>query len=78
MSAPRRFDHDEARRLRAGGLVYAAIAERLGVSISAVRVACDEEAWAETQEAKRRWREANHEHVNAYHRAWAKRRRAAA
>jgi hypothetical protein len=36
MSAPRCFDHDEARRLRSAGLSYAAIARRLGVSTVAV------------------------------------------
>lgn len=41
MGAPRRFDHDEARRLRAQGLTYHAIGLRLGVSDTAVARACD-------------------------------------
>jgi predicted transcriptional regulator len=36
MSTPRRFDHDEARRLRSSGLSFAAIARRMGVSTVAV------------------------------------------
>jgi hypothetical protein len=36
MSAPRCFDHDEARRLRSAGLSFAAVARRLGVSTVAV------------------------------------------
>lgn len=32
-----KFDHDEARRLRAEGMTHSAIAEKLGVSASAVQ-----------------------------------------
>ena len=41
MSVRRKFDWDEARRLRAQGYTYAAIATRLGVSTTAVIHACD-------------------------------------
>lgn len=41
MSAPRRFDWDEARRLRRTGMSYAEIARRVGVSPHAVKRACD-------------------------------------
>lgn len=41
MAPPRKFDHDEARRLRAEGLFYREIAERFGVSTQAVLRACD-------------------------------------
>lgn len=44
MSRPRTFDWDEARRLRAEGLAYRAIAARVGASYGAVRLACDDEA----------------------------------
>lgn len=39
MSRPPSFDHEEARRLRAGGMSYAAISRELGVSYDAVRYA---------------------------------------
>ena len=41
MGPPRRFDYDEAKRLREQGLTLAAIAERLGVSARAVLYAVD-------------------------------------
>lgn len=42
MSAPRRFDHDEARRLRAeAGLSVAEIARRMGVTYMSVARVCD-------------------------------------
>lgn len=41
MGRPRKFDWDEARRLRAEGLTYREIGERLGVSHHAVNCACD-------------------------------------
>lgn len=50
MARPRAFDHDEARALRASGLVYSVIAERLGVSTNSVARACDT-AYAKRQAA---------------------------
>lgn len=41
MAAPRRFDHDEARRLRAEGMTYVAIAALMGVTDRTVRLICD-------------------------------------
>jgi hypothetical protein len=41
MGRPRTFDYDEARRLRATGLTYEEIGQRLGVSDQAVGLACD-------------------------------------
>jgi hypothetical protein len=41
MGAPRRFSHEEARRLRSTGLSYEAIGARLGVSGNSVARACD-------------------------------------
>ena len=43
---PRKFDWDEARRLRGLGLTYKEIGVRLGVSLNSVRMACDDEARA--------------------------------
>lgn len=40
MSARRKFDHDEARRLRDSGLSYAKIGTKLGVSEAAAYYAC--------------------------------------
>jgi hypothetical protein len=37
----RHFDHDEARRLRAAGWTYKALAARYGVTDGAVRYQCD-------------------------------------
>lgn len=44
MPVPRKFDYDEAARLRAEGLTYQAIAERFGVTAMAVYWAVNEEA----------------------------------
>jgi hypothetical protein len=41
MGRPRAFDWDEAKRLRAQGLTYREIGERLGVSGQSVMCACD-------------------------------------
>jgi hypothetical protein len=38
--SPRRFDHDEARRLRVCGASYLVMAERFGVSRQAVEQVC--------------------------------------
>lgn len=46
MGAPRRFDWDEARRLRAKGWTYPALADRFEVSKMAVRLACNDGARA--------------------------------
>lgn len=43
MPRPRKFDHDEARRLRAEGMTLIAIAERLGVSDTSVLHAVNED-----------------------------------
>jgi hypothetical protein len=40
----RKFDWEEARRLHAGGLSYQKIADRFGVSATAVMFACDDRA----------------------------------
>ena len=42
MSRPRKFDWNEARRLRAQGLTYAEIGRRLGVSDYAIKYACSD------------------------------------
>lgn len=52
----RKFDWDEARHLRAGGLTYAAIAERFGVTTQAVVFACDDEARARQRVRHAAWR----------------------
>jgi hypothetical protein len=49
MSVPRKFDWDEAQRLRRRGAAYTAIAELFGVSPSAVRFACDPRARAQAR-----------------------------
>lgn len=41
MPLPPRFDHDEARRLRAAGWTYRALAARYGVSYSGVQRVCN-------------------------------------
>lgn len=56
VSAPRRFDWEEARRLRSLGWSYQRIADRLGVSSPSVRLACDERARARMAAARARWR----------------------
>lgn len=76
MSAPRKFDHAEARRLRTTGLTYVQVAALLGVSVSAVRLACDDDARREAARAKRDWAVANHATVRASDRAYRKRVRA--
>lgn len=43
MGRPRKFDHDEARRLRAEGLTFTAIGQLLGVSYVAVSRACQDD-----------------------------------
>lgn len=42
----RKFDWDEARRLRKEGMTYVEIASLMGVSATAVRIACDQRARA--------------------------------
>jgi hypothetical protein len=44
MSAPRRFDWDEARRLRSDGWTYQKLADHFGVTLNAVWFACNDEA----------------------------------
>ncbi len=51
----RKFDWDEARRLRADGWTYRAIADHLGVSLSAVNQACDDRARAVNRMRKAEW-----------------------
>ena len=59
MSVPRRFDHDEAVRLRADGWTWAQIAARFGVTVNAVA------------QAVRRLNEPGYrEHANALSRDW--------
>lgn len=57
MGRARKFDWDEARRLRAQGMTYAAIAAQLGVTSTAVALACDDRAramaWARSAEYQR-------------------------
>lgn len=52
MGQRRKFDHEEARRLRRNGLTYPQIARRLGVSSSAVRQVVNN--YYRSEEAKRR------------------------
>lgn len=52
MGAPRKFDWDEARRLRAQGMTYTAIGAQFGVTPSAVVFACDGRALAMSKAAK--------------------------
>lgn len=62
MAPPRKFDHDEARRLRAEGQTYAALAERFGVTTNAIYIVCNPAGRAAAYAASRRY----HEHVCAY------------
>lgn len=56
MAVPRRFDWDEARRLRRETwMTYAELGAHFGVSGSAVRLACDERARQKQAEATRRY-----------------------
>lgn len=57
MSAPRRFDHDEARRLRAEGVRVVEIAGRFGVSKNAIHLVVNDDYRARQR---------------AYHAAWQK------
>lgn len=52
----RKFDWDEARRLRVEGWSYNKIAAHFGVTHGAVRFACDEAARAQQAEYARQWR----------------------
>ena len=51
MSAPRRFDHDEARARRAAGETYAALASEYGVSVTAIMRVCNA-AYRAAQDAR--------------------------
>ncbi len=55
MGAPRKFDHDEARRLRGQGWTYQAIGDALGVSDMAVCRVCDETVRAKMDKAAQEW-----------------------
>lgn len=51
----RRFDYEEAQRLRASGLSYKAIGERLGVSDTAIYWACNPKQRARSFVITREW-----------------------
>lgn len=53
MGAPRRFDHDEARRLRAAGVRVAVIAEAMGVSPFSIYRATDDKIIERERAAQR-------------------------
>jgi hypothetical protein len=55
MSPPRKFDWDEAARLKRSGLSYAAIGSRLGVSANAIRRAVDPDYRAKDIASSIRW-----------------------
>lgn len=55
MAAPRKFDHDEARRLRAEGMTYTELARRMGVNFTAVKRVCDEEVRKRMDAEAARW-----------------------
>lgn len=52
----RRFDWDEARRLRSEGMSYPKIADMFGVTPEAVRYACDDEARAKMNAYSTEWK----------------------
>lgn len=51
----RKFDWDEAKRLREEGLTYEEIGRRLGVSAVAAHYACDPAAYAASNERAATW-----------------------
>lgn len=51
----RAFDHEEAQALRADGWTYPALAERFGVSVTAVARVCDPEVRARMDAAAKGW-----------------------
>jgi hypothetical protein len=55
MGRQRSFDWDEARRLHVEGRSYASIAKEMGVSDSAIALACNEETYRKTRERARAW-----------------------
>lgn len=55
VSRQRSFDYDEANRLRGEGLTYQAISERLGVSNTAVQLACKPAARANANANHAEW-----------------------
>ena len=56
MSAPRRFDWDEANRLRGEGATYAEIGRRLGVTGNAIYLACNSHARARQRKYGAAWK----------------------
>lgn len=52
---PRKFDWDEARRLRAGGWTYRALADKFGVSPASVRRVCDPVVYEQMRVASNDW-----------------------
>lgn len=59
MAVPRKFDYDEARRLRAQGMTYAEIGALLGVSGSAIHLACNDAARERNNANSARWTREN-------------------
>lgn len=55
MSPPRKFDWDEAQRLRSLGATFLSIAARFGVSEKAVRLACIPKERKAASERSREW-----------------------
>lgn len=55
MGRQRSFDWDEARKMRREGMSYSKIGRTLGVSDSAIKLACNEEAYRKSRERARAW-----------------------
>lgn len=74
MTRPRKFDHDEARRLRAEGWTLQRIADRLGVTRQAVNFVVSDKA----RETNARAGKAYHDRRYGFDDEYTERRRAAA
>ncbi len=57
MPVPRKFDWEEAQRLRAEGWAYRAIANALGVTDTAIQRACDPGLREKMKERQREWQQ---------------------